>query len=274
MSKFAFLCILILTNAATFYVASAFFSSSHFDNEIDGNIELQNASQLSPSTELKQLDEEESSGIVSNKATPTPLESDENIGVSDLIDSERVDGRTPEQLFEDLTTYRRRTFALQADLEKNKTRLQAAHDLLKDAGIAIPDFISLEEVKKHIPEPFAGLVANSSIYITEDFTKLYEAEADFDWGPQMEQRVSDYIVTHQHASAVQLQSVTCRANICEIRGFPIDPALWRDNLLSEMATQPWWDFNSTSSMSGSSTVNGEDTTYFYLLAKKLTTDAD
>ncbi|MDT0584162.1 hypothetical protein [Brumicola blandensis] len=148
------------------------------------------------------------------------------------------------------------------------SQLDNANRALTEAGIDIPDAITLEEVQKYVPAPFDQQIANSPNFVTDHFKKLHEAEDDLGWGIEMQTRISDFIVTHEYGSYLQLESVICREGTCEVRAFPDNLLQWREGILSDMAMQSWWDFNSSSSISGNfkdEAENAEDRSWFYLI---------
>lgn len=122
----------------------------------------------------------------------------------------------------------------------------------------------LAEVEPLLPQPFAGLIAGSKGTLVERFQQLEKEAVDYDWAPLMEQRIADFISLHHLSSAIQLQSVRCKTNICEMRGFELEPQSW-NQVLSSMQAQPWWQFNSTHSSSQSSNDFGQ---FFYTVASR------
>ncbi|MBF7071829.1 hypothetical protein ISG33_00265 [Glaciecola sp. MH2013] len=123
--------------------------------------------------------------------------------------------------------------------------------------------ISIEDVKKEVPSPFAEVVASSSGTVVENFKKLHAMEEDYDWGVQMQQKISDFFLTHELSDQIRLQSVSCKQNLCEIRAFQDTDKIF-GQVMSVMSAQPWYSFNSVHSSSSNSEQYGN---YIYAMAE-------
>lgn len=143
------------------------------------------------------------------------------------------------------------------------TKYADARQKLKDAGLEVPEYISLEEVEKTLPSPFSKVVANGGERLVNNFKKLETEEFDYDWGDDMQVKISDFIAIHELSNGVDLQSVRCKTTICEIRGFDKNVGDWK-KIYSDMTTQDWWKFGGITSINSNTDKDG----FFYILAAK------
>ena len=141
-------------------------------------------------------------------------------------------------------------------------RFNGAVQALKKANLPLPDAISLEDARKLVPPPFDQVIASGNPNITEKFNRLQSLPIDYEWGIIMQQRISDHFTTHEFGHLVTLDSVSCRQDICEIRGFEQQQDTW-NSIMQSMVATPWWNATGTNSVSGSGSDYGA---YFYVIA--------
>ena len=136
---------------------------------------------------------------------------------------------------------------------------------------------SKEEIDYMMPEPFASTV----IALDGDFAQQFNAfkrevltdslgqpvdelsapEASAQWQYQMEALITDSIGLHELSSQIRIESVTCRVNGCEIRGFQDKRYIWTEVLMS-LQQADWWSFHQSYGTSNETKVHGQ---YFYAL---------
>lgn len=122
--------------------------------------------------------------------------------------------------------------------------------------------ISPEQASSFLPEPFASLMAKQR-GLAIDYLNQHQLEGiDSEWAYQMELKIADHFATHEHASQVNLSSVSCKTSICEIRGYEYDPERFIA-VYNAMQTQNWWRYSSSYAFQDSN----EQGRYFYLLAE-------
>ncbi|WP_339719358.1 hypothetical protein [uncultured Paraglaciecola sp.] len=135
---------------------------------------------------------------------------------------------------------------------------------LIEAGLVEPEYLSLEEVEKTLPAPFSSIVAEGGEYMVNLFKTLEEEDIDYDWGADMQTKLSDFIITHQFSDGISHLSVRCKTTMCEIRGFDTIEGSW-NKIQKELVSEDWWQFESSSSVhSNDDKGNG----FFYLLLQK------
>ncbi|WP_395339416.1 hypothetical protein PN836_014485 [Ningiella sp. W23] len=143
-----------------------------------------------------------------------------------------------------------------------EVKFKQAQNMLEQQGQKL-ESISEEEAKAILPEPFASVLARSTGTMVETFKELQTQEEDYDWALMMQQKISDFFITHELSDRVSVQSVICKKSICEIRGFEAQRDI-ASQVMSAMSAQPWWTFNSTHSSTGDDEEFGR---YFYVIAR-------
>jgi hypothetical protein len=140
---------------------------------------------------------------------------------------------------------------LNGEFSRTNRDLFTAQDLLKQAGLQQPGGISAKRAKELLPPPFDKVMTDTTGTSAQVFNKLHNANEDFAWGADMELQIRDFVVTHEFANFVELESVICRDSICEIRGFQDDNYFWSNKVSQDIFKMPFWKFNSVSSRTGS-----------------------
>jgi hypothetical protein len=122
--------------------------------------------------------------------------------------------------------------------------------------------ISPEQASSFLPEPFASLMAKQRGLAIDYLNQHQLEEIDSEWAYQIELKIADHFATHEHASQVNLSSVSCKTSICEIRGYEYEPERFIA-VYNAMQTQNWWRYSSSYAFQDSN----EQGRYFYLLAE-------
>ena len=86
--------------------------------------------------------------------------------------------------------------------------------------------ITKEELITSIPEPFTTTVSELTGNFAKNFVDYYEQEQQADWAYVVEDQIRDSINLHEQGVNIQLASVTCKSDACEIRGFQSDVSAW------------------------------------------------
>lgn len=147
--------------------------------------------------------------------------------------------------------------------ERLASQFNIAQGMLNKEGKKL-ETMSEEEAIKLLPQPFAGLVSKMSGSIIGKFKQLQTQEKDYEWADLIEQQITDHYISHEYSYAISLQSVICKQNICEIRGFQKEDKL-HNLIMNELSRKPWWKFNSSHSSSGD---EGDYGKYFYTIVSK------
>lgn len=130
---------------------------------------------------------------------------------------------------------------------KNKVSLlQRQLDELDDSDITTAQMEDL------VVEPFKDHVGKFTGVMRDQVYNFHQTEDDFDWGYNMQNAISDFILTHYHYTDINLVSVLCKAQKCELLVIENIEGSW-NKIAQELAQQPWWKFTSTYSFSGNVT---------------------
>lgn len=122
--------------------------------------------------------------------------------------------------------------------------------------------IKPEHASSFLPEPFASLMAKQAGQAIDYLNQHQLEDIDSEWAYQMELKIADHFATHEHASQIELSSVSCKTSICEIRGYEYEPERFIV-VYNAMQTQSWWRYSSSYAFQDSN----EQGRYFYLLAE-------
>lgn len=124
--------------------------------------------------------------------------------------------------------------------------------------------LTKEEIANFLSEPFLTTVENLGPNFSKSFKDFTEEEIDYDWAYMMENKLKDYILMHEQAVNIQLESVTCKESICEIKGFQTTHLVW-NNIAFGLRSESWWSFKNSQSTSQTSKEYGD---YFYVILTK------
>ncbi|GGY82878.1 hypothetical protein GCM10011613_29650 [Cellvibrio zantedeschiae] len=128
--------------------------------------------------------------------------------------------------------------------------------------------ITDEEAKKVIPHPF-----NLALGIFKDndrstYREFSDAELSDDWDLTMQGQLVDAIYSHPYSNALKIDSIACKAHICEIRLLATNTSAW-PLIFADLRQQYWWSFGNNYSIYefGITQDSRIQTVYFILLVK-------
>ena len=170
---------------------------------------------------------------------PTEVITEElNSTAPDAIPAENSIDQTLEQNYQQLTK------ALQASESKI---VSLKRKLAKFDNSAI----STVQMEDLVEAPFKDLVTNFTGADRDKIYNFHQAEDDLDWGYNMQNYISDFILTHYNINDISLVSVICKHQMCELLVIQHLDGSW-DKIAQDLRQQPWWKFSSTSSLAGNS----------------------
>jgi hypothetical protein len=109
--------------------------------------------------------------------------------------------------------------------------------------------ITSKQMEDLVAEPFKDYVANFTGAMRDEIYDFHQAQDDFDWGYNMQNLISDFILTHFNSPDINLVSVVCKLKNCELLVIQNSEGSWKI-IAQELSQQPWWKFQSTHSSSG------------------------
>lgn len=135
---------------------------------------------------------------------------------------------------------------LKNQLKRKQNELETA--LLKPTNTVEVMFekLSKEEADKILPEPYSGIAASVGGSLIEYLNKHTLDEIDYEWGPMMEQNITDFVYMHPQSLYVELQLVTCKTSTCEIRVVENNKRAW-SLIDDDMSEQSWYKFSGVAS---------------------------
>lgn len=113
-------------------------------------------------------------------------------------------------------------------------------------------------------ETYATVVSSLGEKYVDVVKEMHAEEVDYDWGDNMEQQIRDYIVMHDQAPSVTIDSVMCKASGCEIRVIERQEDTY-DVIKKDLENQDWWQFAFVITLNTFVTDKG---THSYTLARK------
>lgn len=108
--------------------------------------------------------------------------------------------------------------------------------------------ISDEEIDKILPEPFGKQLKRNHGDIREKYKNFAENTEPLDWDKNMKNKLSDAIFSNPYSKFIKVDSLDCRANLCEIRLYETKFGAW-SYIQSGMVLQDWWDIGASSASS-------------------------
>jgi hypothetical protein len=121
--------------------------------------------------------------------------------------------------------------------------------------------ISDEEIDKLVPAPYNDALKRSNGPLREKYKSFAEATEQNDWDINTQNRMTDALLGNQYSKFIELESLKCRVDYCEVRGRELKPNVF-SLIMSEMMLQDWWQ------MGHSQWSNGMDNGAFYALITK------
>ena len=149
----------------------------------------------------------------------------------------------------------------QAYLESTRklTSLQRKLDQLDDSDI------STEQMEALVVEPFKSNIGSFSGVERNNIYNFHQADDDVDWGYDMQNYISDFILTHYDANDVSVTSVICKQQQCELLVIQHVEGAWQ-NIFQELSQQAWWKFYSSTSTSGNVAASKDDLAIYTFLS--------
>jgi uncharacterized membrane-anchored protein YhcB (DUF1043 family) len=142
------------------------------------------------------------------------------------------------------------------ELEDKYQQLSEDHQVAKNKVSALqrqldeldPSDITSNQMEDLVAAPFKDQVASYTGSMRDQIYNFHQAEDDLDWGYTMQNYISDFILTHYNSSEINLVSVVCKLQNCELLVIENVEGSW-GKLTTELTVQPWWKFTSFSSSS-------------------------
>ena len=100
--------------------------------------------------------------------------------------------------------------------------------------------ITDEEIDKIVPSPFNEHVKRTPGKLREKLKEFSEATEQDEWDINIQNKVTDFLLGSSYSKFIELHSVNCKANFCEIRGRELKTNVF-GVLFPEMMLQDWWD---------------------------------
>lgn len=119
----------------------------------------------------------------------------------------------------------------------------------QQSSIAKTSSITNEEIDLLVPAPFNEHVKRGPGKIREKLKEFSEASEQNDWDARIQNRMTDYLLGNSYSQFIELHSVSCKANLCEVRGRELKPNVFVF-LITEMSLQDWWDIADSQWSSG------------------------
>lgn len=108
--------------------------------------------------------------------------------------------------------------------------------------------ISTKQMEALVIEPFKNSIGNFVGAERNEIYNFHQEEEDLDWGYNMQNNISDFISTHYNANEVNLVSVICKQQRCELLIIQHVDEAWR-KIAQDLGYQDWWKFRSSNSTS-------------------------
>lgn len=121
--------------------------------------------------------------------------------------------------------------------------------------------ISNEEIDKLVPVPYNEILKRINGPIREKYKEFAESNQQEDWDRNTQNRITDALLGHSYSKFIELESVTCKASLCEVRGRELKPQVI-NLIFAELQLQEWWD------MGTSHLTTGMDKVFYGLLMRR------
>lgn len=111
-------------------------------------------------------------------------------------------------------------------------------------------YLSEQQLSELLPVEFHRFYSAEHRSLVKKYNQYLQQEREDQWAYLMEQRISDFIASHEMAGQLMVD-VRCRYSSCQVHGSHAnDLEIWRQ-ISSQFRDQPWWNFTSVSSASSS-----------------------
>lgn len=101
--------------------------------------------------------------------------------------------------------------------------------------------ISDEDIDKVLPAPFNQALKNQHGGLRGKYKEFAESDQQSDWDKEVQYKLSDAITGSPYAKFINLESIQCKINLCEIRLYETKEGVW-SLMMAEMRLQDWWSF--------------------------------
>lgn len=108
-----------------------------------------------------------------------------------------------------------------------------------------PMLLTDVEIDSLVPEPFNRLLKGLHGNTREEYSRFARQEFPNDVDIEIYNRLSDGISANPYAKFLNIDSLQCKAGLCEIRVYETKPEVW-NYVMAEMRLQNWWKFDSVS----------------------------
>ena len=112
-----------------------------------------------------------------------------------------------------------------------------------------PSKISDEEIDKLVPAPYNEALKRTHGPLREKYKEFADSNQQEDWDRTTQNRITDALLGNTYSKFIELESVVCKVNFCEVRGRELKPQVI-NLLFSEMMLQDWWDMGMSNLSSG------------------------
>lgn len=125
--------------------------------------------------------------------------------------------------------------------------------------------ITIEQMEALVVAPFNAYMGNFTGSKRDEIYDFHQAEDDIDWGYNMQNYISDFIVTHDNSNDITLVSALCKQQKCELLVLQHLDGAW-DKIARDLRQQPWWKFRSTNASSGNYPGSADSIAIYIFLA--------
>ena len=141
-------------------------------------------------------------------------------------------------------------FSLQKKYHKSQRKVASLqHQLGELDGSKATD----NEMEAFAPEPFKSFLSSFRGKTRNNIFDFHNNEDDLDWGYDIKNSISDFVLTHYDGTSIELISVICKQPYCEILVIEKEEDAWK-NIMKDMTQQSWWKFSSTTSSSNNLSI--------------------
>jgi len=122
--------------------------------------------------------------------------------------------------------------------------------------------ISNEEIDRLVPAPYNDMLKRSNGPLREKYKEFVDSNQQKEWDKNTQNRITDALLGSTYSKFIELESVVCKVNFCEVRGRELKPQVV-NLIFSEMMLQDWWDMGASHLSSGAT-----DNTFYGLYMRR------
>lgn len=127
--------------------------------------------------------------------------------------------------------------------KKLEPKLTVSDSPSSDGGIN--EAINDAEIDKLIPAPFNKHLKGNRGFMRDRYRKFVDQDQPTNPDRELYNRLSDAILSNPYAKYLDVESMQCRAGLCEIRLYERKIGVW-SYIQAEMGLQDWWKFSNSS----------------------------